>query len=172
MAVRTAEHNAKIAAALRGKPKSAEHKRRMAEHMRGKYSGPDNPNWRGGEWYDHSREKFQVSNASRLAHRHGVESTLTLDEWLGVLRGFGRSCVYCLKATTDERHQPNTLEIDHVTPMAKGGPNSQDNVVPACRSCNRRRGGKASGWVPSIASPFWPRLAEELYADQAMKERK
>lgn len=126
--------------------------------------GAENGNWRGGDWYYHVREKGQVVNAERLARRHGVENTLTLDEWLGILEEFGRSCAYCLKTTTVERHQPNTLELDHVAPMAKGGSNSRSNVVPACRDCNKRRGGKASGWVPSIASRFWPRLAEELYA--------
>jgi len=30
--------------------------------------------------------------------------------------------------------------MDHVLPFARGGPNSADNVVPACASCNSKKG--------------------------------
>jgi 5-methylcytosine-specific restriction endonuclease McrA len=32
--------------------------------------------------------------------------------------------------------------MDHVVPLARGGGHSIDNVVPACRPCNRSKGGK------------------------------
>jgi len=41
-------------------------------------------------------------------------------------------CVLCLKA-------PATT-LDHVIPLHRGGTNDWDNLRPACRSCNSRRG--------------------------------
>jgi len=42
----------------------------------------------------------------------------------------GYTCVYC---GDDDR---KTLTLDHVWPKAKGGRNSWENLVTACRSCN------------------------------------
>lgn len=33
-------------------------------------------------------------------------------------------------------------EFDHVIPERLGGPSTADNIVLACRSCNRRKGAK------------------------------
>lgn len=35
-----------------------------------------------------------------------------------------------------------TLELDHVIPERHGGPATADNIVTACRSCNRRKGSR------------------------------
>lgn len=35
-----------------------------------------------------------------------------------------------------------SLELDHVYPEALGGTTDPENMVPACRSCNRRKGSK------------------------------
>lgn len=43
----------------------------------------------------------------------------------------GRTCVYC-GGFADE--------VDHVVPVKIGGVDAIDNLVPACRSCNRRKG--------------------------------
>lgn len=37
-----------------------------------------------------------------------------------------------------------THELDHVIPEASGGSHDPDNIVLACRSCNRRRGHRDS----------------------------
>lgn len=41
-----------------------------------------------------------------------------------------------LSGTTNDK----APELDHVVPMAKGGPHSYENTRCACRSCNRRKG--------------------------------
>lgn len=147
------EHRARQSAAHKGKKKSPEHRRKIAEVAR-KRTGAKNANYRGGDWCDHKREKAQVVNARGAAKKHGVDSTLTLPEWLEAIAEYNHRCAYCLGPWA---------QLDHVIPMSKGGPNSRDNVAPACALCNTRRNGRA-GWVPSIASRFWPRMAEELYA--------
>jgi len=40
------------------------------------------------------------------------------------------TCVYC--GETEKR----LLTLDHVVPKAKGGPNTWDNLVTACKKCN------------------------------------
>lgn len=42
-------------------------------------------------------------------------------------------CVYC-----GNSHRRN-LTIDHVVPQSKGGPNTWDNLVTACKSCNNEK---------------------------------
>ncbi len=57
-----------------------------------------------------------------------VECTLTVDEWIEIVAKFDGACAYC--GSTD------SITVDHVIPISKGGPHSRDNVVPACKSCN------------------------------------
>jgi len=52
-----------------------------------------------------------------------------------VLRRDNYTCQYCGRKS---RH----LTIDHVVPRHLGGPHSWENLVAACPSCNRQKGGK------------------------------
>ncbi len=45
------------------------------------------------------------------------------------------TCQYC-------GDRGNRLECDHVVPVSRGGPNHLDNLVAACRQCNRSKGAK------------------------------
>lgn len=46
----------------------------------------------------------------------------------------GNRCVICL---SDKR-----IEVDHITPLSKGGTNSIDNLQPLCKSCNSAKGNR------------------------------
>jgi 5-methylcytosine-specific restriction endonuclease McrA len=60
----------------------------------------------------------------------GLDS-FTPGQWLALLRDHDGRCTYC---------GDNTLiEIDHRVPLARGGSNLIENIVPACRRCNRRK---------------------------------
>lgn len=66
-------------------------------------------------------------------------------------------CQYC------GRHPPDvTLEIDHITPVAAGGTNVEENLITACFDCNR---GKAA--VPLTVVP---RSLAEKGAEVAERE--
>lgn len=104
---------------------------------------------------DRVREQTRMSNARKEARRRGVENSLTHSEWMEVLDQYEHRCVYCFGPYE---------QIDHVVAMRDGGGNTKQNVVPSCRECNQRKTGRKSGWVPSIASPFWPTVAEAVYA--------
>ena len=44
-------------------------------------------------------------------------------------------CIYCAA-----RIMPRTTQIDHLIPLARGGPNDFSNLQALCRPCNRRKG--------------------------------
>ena len=46
----------------------------------------------------------------------------------------GYRCVYC--------DSPLNLEIDHIIPLSKGGPNHIDNYQTLCKYCNRKKSAK------------------------------
>lgn len=46
-------------------------------------------------------------------------------------------CVYCGR---NPREHDTTLEIEHVHPKSKGGSDSVENLVTACRECNAGKG--------------------------------
>lgn len=49
-------------------------------------------------------------------------------------------CCYC--------GQPGPSTVDHYIPLARGGTHTLDNLRPACRSCNSRKGAKLpSEWI-------------------------
>lgn len=52
-----------------------------------------------------------------------------------VLKRDGYACVYC---GYDDNIR--NLTMDHVIPKSKGGPNSWDNLVTACKHCNSEKG--------------------------------
>jgi CRISPR/Cas system Type II protein with McrA/HNH and RuvC-like nuclease domain len=80
-----------------------------------------------------------------------------------VLRKTGGKCYLCMRQYTTnallEKIMPHLfftgLEIDHIVPFSKFGPNTISNYLPVCRTCNSRksdlslaefRAGKRRGW--------------------------
>ena len=49
-------------------------------------------------------------------------------------------CQYCGKTINPAAGGPNSYEADHIRPYSKGGPTTQDNLGPSCRTCNRSKG--------------------------------
>lgn len=59
-------------------------------------------------------------------------SSLTTTEWKAVLARCQHRCLYCGEA--------KALERDHIVPVSRGGGLTAENVAPACRRCNTRKG--------------------------------
>jgi hypothetical protein len=59
-------------------------------------------------------------------------------------------CQYCGTELTKEPGHPNSREFDHFDPYKNGGSNTIDNILDACRTCNRGKGSKSypDGWQP------------------------
>ena len=75
----------------------------------------------------------------------------------------GITCAYCLSLIVIDRTDPKHTrfldekgscrpELDHIVPVHWGGEHSTDNLVPACMSCNRRKGPRRleDGFKPEV----------------------
>ena len=52
-----------------------------------------------------------------------------------LMRRQNNTCVYC-----GHRRTARTFEIDHMTPVVRGGSNDPSNLQVICRPCNKRKG--------------------------------
>lgn len=75
--------------------------------------------------------------ARRRARKAGAAiNDLTAAQWREILAAYGHRCVYCGR-------KMQRLTQDHIVPLANGGTHTFSNIVPACRSCNSKKGTKA-----------------------------
>lgn len=98
------------------------------------------------EWLSRNPRYSSYAGAKRRAREYGVQNDLTLAQWEQIFGEYEGRCAYCL-------NEPAT-DIEHIHPMLSGGPNTANNVVPACELCNNRKTHKVL--VPHLASKFWP----------------
>lgn len=122
------------------------HEKRVARHQ----ANLDADRAAGRDWY-HANRKRAIATALRWIREHpeqaqaNTEKTrarraqapgqLTTAEWEAKRTLYQGRCAYCGRLS-------QSLEMDHVVPLACGGAHALDNVVPACRPCNRSKGGK------------------------------
>lgn len=83
-------------------------------------------------WQRSHKENRRVQSNKRRAAKQGAESSLSLTQWDEILSMYSHSCCYC--------SSKSNITQDHWIPLSRGGKHSKDNVVPACRSCNSRKG--------------------------------
>ena|SRR5688500_5007221 len=90
-------------------------------------------------------------------------------EYLDLIRWLdrnGRCCFYC----------GGPFEfLDHVIPKARGGAKLKNNTVPACRSCNSRKGARTLEEFrdkvnPGLALAGWLRHYGYLLSEEAREE--
>nr|BAL54062.1 HNH endonuclease domain-containing protein [uncultured Gammaproteobacteria bacterium] len=69
-------------------------------------------------------------------------------------------CLYC-----GGRFRHRDLSRDHVTPLSRGGTDTWNNVVTACKRCNNYKAGRTpeEAGMELIAIPFTPTHAEYIY---------
>ncbi|MFQ6057607.1 MAG: HNH endonuclease [Anaerolineae bacterium] len=84
-----------------------------------------------------------------MVHRPHPRARLTRKE---VFRRDNYTCQYCGRQTKD-------LTLDHVVPRRRGGAHTWENLVSACRICNRRKGGKTleEAHMRLLRRPYEPR---------------
>jgi len=65
-------------------------------------------------------------------------------------------CIYC--------GSKGKLTVEHILPRCRGGPNTPDNAVMVCQSCNSSKGDKRLyEWVGLKQKDRIPRIAEGKY---------
>ena len=109
-------------------------RKRERERTRRRYLS-DPAAWlaRQKEWRRRNPDKAHayVRAATIKRSRAAGGQSFTSAEWLALLAYHGGSCAYCGSKVL--------IEIDHRIPLARGGSNLIGNILPACRSCNRRK---------------------------------
>ncbi|HUW46106.1 MAG TPA: HNH endonuclease signature motif containing protein [Dehalococcoidia bacterium] len=78
----------------------------------------------------------QRENIARRTRIERVANTLIAEEWLAILAQHNFQCVYCGCSLLNLF---NRATRDHIIPISKGGGNTKENIVPACRSCNSKK---------------------------------
>lgn len=85
-------------------------------------------------WRNKNRPKMVLYQQKRTAtQRNAPRNDLTHAEWEEIKAAYGHCCVYCGR-------QMQRLTMDHLTPLSQGGSHTKQNVVPACKSCNSKKG--------------------------------
>lgn len=98
-------------------------------------------------WRDHSHklaiarlrrarcpDKFQEYRHRRRARISGAPvNDLTNKQWEMIKELFRHRCAYCRKIS-------KRLTKDHIIPLANQGAHTFSNIVPACSSCNSKKG--------------------------------
>ena len=89
----------------------------------------------GRQWFKRNKEKKALYDMNRQVRLEGFAADLTGEQWEIIKNVFKQKCAYCGKRT-------RRLTKDHVIPLAKGGTLTLTNIVPACKSCNSKKGVK------------------------------
>lgn len=86
------------------------------------------------EWRQRNPEKSHayVRAATIKRRRAAGGQCFSSAEWLALLARHGGNCAYCGSKIL--------VEIDHRIPLSRGGSNLIENILPACRRCNRPKG--------------------------------
>jgi 5-methylcytosine-specific restriction endonuclease McrA len=82
----------------------------------------ENPDW--------ARRNAKVSNHKRRAKAVG---SFTADDIAAIFKSQRGKCAYCRKKVGDSYH------VDHIVPIARGGPNVRSNLQITCAACNRAK---------------------------------
>jgi 5-methylcytosine-specific restriction endonuclease McrA len=86
------------------------------------------------DWIKRNPEKLACLQARRYALRKGAQGSHTLVEWKTLCSQHNGCCAYCGR----ERE----LTRDHVIPLSQGGSDYISNILPACASCNAKKGNR------------------------------
>lgn len=73
----------------------------------------------------------QTIHRNRRAREIGAGGRISTEEWRVLVEQWGGRCAYC--------GGMGPLQPDHRTPLARGGTNTIENILPACGRCNRKK---------------------------------
>lgn len=130
---------------------------REAERLRLRALYASNPGVRlaKARWTDQNREKHRLYlRASQAKRRAASGEGYSAGAWSELVERYEGCCAYCGVSAP--------LHADHRTPLSRGGPNVIENILPACRVCNLRKGRMTE-------EEFRTRLAKEAAAGESSR---
>ena len=75
----------------------------------------------------------RASKRRRRAREYNAPGEFRWVDMIGLWLALGKCCAYC-GVQSDKQPDP-----DHVIPLSRGGDNTIDNILPACRACNSQK---------------------------------
>lgn len=96
---------------------------RRADHVRSAKRAYDNARYR-----ENPLPVLLAQHKRRARLLDGASPGVTAAEWRVILATYLHRCAYCAA--------DGPMTVDHVVPIARGGRDEPENVVPACRPCN------------------------------------
>lgn len=70
----------------------------------------------------------------------------TMQDWEECKARYSYQCAYC--------RQLKPLTQDHVIPLSRGGYHHKSNIIPACKSCNSRKGNRPADRFNPLLLPW------------------
>ena len=92
---------------------------------------PESASARRNRYRQNHPEVRRVIWQLRRARLAGSPGKYTAQEWKDLVERSGGRCTYC--------DEVGILQPDHRIPLARGGTNLIENILPACGPCNRRK---------------------------------
>lgn len=114
----------------RVKAKRAEWYRANAERLREKARAY------GPEWRKANPEKHAARERNRRARKRAAEGSHTVDDIAAIRASQKDRCAYCRAKLHGKG------DVDHITPLVKGGSNWPSNLQILCEFCNGSKGSK------------------------------
>ncbi len=88
-----------------------------------------------------SRDSTKHSKFISKERRRGMEEpNYAIDDWRDAMLHFNGCCPFCGKP--EGRARTERMDRDHLIAISRGGKTVRNNIIPACRKCNRGRGNK------------------------------
>lgn len=87
------------------------------------------------QWKKDHPEQHRMNEQKRNATKRKLPATLSQEQWEGMNVLYNNSCAYC-------GQQSCSLVQEHILPIAQGGGYTANNIVPACKSCNSKKGAR------------------------------
>ena len=85
---------------------------------------------------ENRNKKSHTAFVCGMKRRGESDVSYTHQQWKETVIYFEGECAYC----GCTMHKGERLTRDHLEPVSRGGVTSQDNIVPACGSCNSSKG--------------------------------
>jgi 5-methylcytosine-specific restriction endonuclease McrA len=113
---------------------AANRERRIAETCAWAINNRDKKAAQSRIWSRANKEKRNIAHNRRRARIKASANTFTISDWRTLITR-SKTCHWCKKPWNKSRRPTH----DHVIPIAKGGPNTLENSVAACKSCNSKK---------------------------------